>query len=210
MLYQLGQSLAADLDLHFAGPPTGGALSVAELDVLDAVAQADQLLEPNIGTLTQDADTVTKNTATFSADGDGQYGAVQVWMIKIKKVADVAFDAGVLNFFAGTKLARSESYRIVKLSTVLHELRTGGTPDHDIKLELGDGAGPEVFTTIAGPFDVDSDTPAAIMNRALANVDTAELIPTGVTLRINPEVSGVTTTGTFEMDVYLHVIPVRA
>jgi hypothetical protein len=35
MLYQLGQSLAADLDAHFAGPPTDGPVSVAQLDVLD-------------------------------------------------------------------------------------------------------------------------------------------------------------------------------
>jgi len=218
MLYQLGASIkaaaeataAADLDNHLAGPPTGGALSIAEIDVLDAVAQANESLEPNIGTLAQDAATVTENTATFSADGDTQYGIEQVWVLKVKKAADVAFDAGVLNFFGGVKQARNELYRIMKISTVLHELRTGGSPDHDIQIERGDGADPEVFTTIAGPFDVDGDTVHAIVNRAMAGAEEVETIPTGATLRVNPQVSGTTTTGAFEMDVYIHVIPVRA
>jgi hypothetical protein len=219
MLYQLGTSIkaaaeataAADLDNHLVGPPTGGALSVAEIDVLDAVAQADQSKEASTGVLTQLATSAAPNTPTFSADGDMQHGQLQTWMLRVVKAADGAFDdpATITNFFGGTKKARANKYRFVKVGTMLHSLRTGGVPDHDLKIEIGDGAEPEVFTTLLGDFDIDGDTPEQINNRN-ASAWGAEFISSGQTLRAQLAVSGSTTTGVADICVMINVVPVEA
>lgn len=202
---------ATDLNNHFAGPPTGGALSVAELDVLDAVAQAAEAKEVSTGVITQLATNVGPNTPTYSADGDMQHGQLQTWMLRVVKTADGAFDAPatITNFFGGTKKTRANKYRFVKIGTTLHTLRTGGVPDHDLRIEIGDGAASEVFTTLVGDFDIDGDTPETINNRNAAAWG-RHILNSGETLRVQLAVSGTTTTGVADVCIVLNVVPVEA
>jgi hypothetical protein len=165
--------------------------------------------DPSTGLLVQNPAN-THSTTTFTADNDEQAGAMECWMVRCETAADQAYDnaAAITNVFNGTKLARNHSYRIVKIETVLRVLRTGGSADHDIKVETGDGAGTESFASLVATVDIDSDTLNLPTNRTLVAAEC--ILLTGETLRVQFEVSGSTTTGTGEVEVYIYAIPVVA
>lgn len=161
--------------------------------------------EAALGVMAQDA-VSTRSTVAFSADKDKIIGTPIVVVLKHKATADQAYDSGgaIVNV-AGSKPVLGQKYRIVAVKTVLRTLRTGGTPDHDFKFQLGDGASSEAFSDVVASIDVDSDT---------ANTDMPQIIvpaqavwSTGKTLRSQLAISGSTTTGTTEFDVILTLVP---
>lgn len=152
----------------------------------------------------------TSSSPRFSADEDQQFGNVQCWIIKNLGTADQAYDsaAAIVNVFGGTKLARNNKYRIIKIDTVIRQKRTGGTRASATKVQKGDGAASEAFSDlVASVVDTANvvDTP---MSQILVKAQT--LLSSGETLRVQHEVSGSTTTGTEELDVYIYAIPVKA
>lgn len=163
----------------------------------------------NHGLRTQDGDS-TRSSHTFSADDDQQFGHVQCWRIKCKAAADQAYDAAaaITNVFGSTKLARNEKYRIIAVRTTLRELRTGGTPDHDLKVQIGDGAASETFADLVATVDFDGDTVNLPTERILVNAET--ILLSGETIRVQLQVSGTTTTGSTEVDVDILAIPCKA
>jgi hypothetical protein len=152
----------------------------------------------------------TRSSNTFSADDDQQFGALEVWSVKCKAVADQAYDApaAITNVFGGTKVARSQSYRIIGIRSTIRSLRTGGTPDHDLKVEAGDGAASEAFSDLVADVDIDGDTAGLPTERILVTAET--ILLTGETLRVQIGISGTTTTGTTDIDVDILAIPVKA
>ena len=161
--------------------------------------------EAALGVMAQDA-VSTKSTVAFSADSDEIIGVPIMVVLKHKATADQAYDsaAAIVNV-AGSKPVLGQKYRVVQVKTVMRSLRTGGTPDHDLKLELGDGAASEAFNSVVATVDCDAD---------VADTDTVRIIVpayavwnTGCTLRSQLQVSGSTTTGTSEFDVFLTLLP---
>lgn len=161
------------------------------------------------GLVVQDAES-TRSSETFSSDNDQQFGLVHVWRVKAKATADQAYDAAaaITNVFGGTKIARNEKWRIIGVRTSLRSLRTGGAPDHDLKVEAGDGASSEAFTALVATVDIDGDTVNLPTERILVAAET--ILLTGETLRVQFQVSGTTTTGTAEVDVDILAMPVKA
>lgn len=163
--------------------------------------------EVGTGLMTQDAKS-TKATVAFDVDKATIFGHEILVVLKHKATADQAVaSAGAVVDPLGTKQARNEKYRIVRIETIVRSLRTGGTPDHDWKLTHGDGAASESFTDIVASADVDSDSTTVPVNRAVAIAQAVLL--TGETLRSDFAVSGSTTTGTSEFDVYIWLVPVN-
>jgi hypothetical protein len=148
----------------------------------------------------------TKSTVAYSADEDKIYGSPIMVVLKHKAVADQAYDsaAAIVNV-AGSKPVLSQKYRIVQIKTVMRSLRTGGAPDHDFKLELGDGAASESFNSVVASVDTDGDTQDTDVVRII--VPAYAVWTTGCTLRSQLAVSGSTTTGTTEWDVFLTLLP---
>lgn len=161
------------------------------------------------GLRTQTAAT-SRNTATYNLHGDHAAGVVQCWIARCETAADVAYDAAgaIVNVFGVTKGVRNEKYRILKIETVLRVLRTGGTPDTDIKVEKGNGAASESFASLVATVDIDSDTVDLPTNRILVAAEC--LLLSGETLRCQQSVAGSTTTGTGEVEFHIYVIPVLA
>ncbi len=161
------------------------------------------------GLIVQDAES-TRSSETFSSDDDQQYGLVYVWRVKMKATADQAYDAAaaITNVFGSTKVARNEKWRILGVRTTLRSLRTGGAPDHDLKVETGDAASSEAFTALVATVDIDGDTQDLPTERALVAAEA--ILLTGETLRVQLQVSGTTTTGTAEVDVDILAMPVKA
>ena len=161
------------------------------------------------GLRTQDGDS-TRSSHTFSVDDDQQYGHVQCWRIKCSAAADQAYDAAaaITNVFGSTKLSRNEKYRIIGVRTTLRSLRTGGAPDHDLKVQTGDGAVSEVFADLVATVDIDADTANLPTERILVGAET--ILLSGETIRVQLAVSGTTTTGTAEVDVDILAIPVKS
>jgi hypothetical protein len=123
--------------------------------------------------------------------------------------ADTAYDAaGAIIKVGGDKPVRNTSYRIVKIDTVIRVKRTGGTRASATKVQVGDGAASEAFADVVASV---VDTGAVVntpTSQILVNAET--IINTGETIRVQHELSGVTTTGTEELDTYIYVIPVAA
>ena len=161
--------------------------------------------EAELGVLVQDANT-TKSTPAFAADEDKIFGTPIVLVLKHLIAADVAYDAaGAIVNAAGTKTVLGQSYRILSVETNIRVLRTGGTPDHDFKLEMGDGAASEVFASTVATVDIDAEALNTPIQRIL--VPAEAVWATGTTLRSQVAVSGVTTGATAELDVVITLIP---
>ena len=152
----------------------------------------------------------TRSTDTFSADDDQQFGTLQVWRVKCKATADQAYDAAaaITNVFGSTKVARDSKYRIVGVRTTVRSKRTGGVPDHGVKVQAGDGAASEAFADVVATVDLDADVVNLPIERALVPAET--LLLTGESLRVQLLVAGSTNAGTAEVDVDILAIPVKA
>lgn len=161
--------------------------------------------ELSTGLLTQKGDG-SNSTTVFNADETVQYGQVQCWDVKALGSADQAYDsaAAIVNV-DGSKPTRNCKYRIIKIETQLNVLRTGGTPDHDLKVQKGDGAASEAFSDVVATVDFDGDTVGLPTNRTL--VPAQCLLSSGETLRCQFQISGSTTTGTGEVEFHIFVIP---
>jgi hypothetical protein len=161
--------------------------------------------EAALGVMAQDA-VSTKSTVAYSADEDKIFGAPIMVVLKHKATADQAYDsaAAIVNV-AGSKPVLSQKYRIVEVKTVMRSLRTGGTPDHDLRLELGDGAASEAFADAVATVDVDTDVANTDMVRII--VPAYAVWNTGCTLRSQLQVSGSTTGATAEFDVFVTLLP---
>lgn len=147
----------------------------------------------------------TKGTILFNADETKKFGPTQVWIGKIKQTADVAYDAaGAVFDILGTKPTLAKRYRVVNVAVRVVSFRTGGTPDHDVKVQLGDGAASEAFADIAPTIDIDGFTVGTLTSIPVTG---NEVITTGKTLRLQFQISGSTTTGTAEIEFHITVIP---
>lgn len=160
------------------------------------------------GLLTQGG-TGTRATPTFSADDDQTYGQVECWAVKCVTVADTAqaYDAAaaITNVFGSTKVARTNSYRILRVETSLRSLLGGSSTDNDLKVQAGNGAASESFADLVASVDIDSDTVNLPISRILVKAET--ILLTGETLRV--QYSAVGDSGTGEVDVYIYAIPVK-
>ena len=150
----------------------------------------------------------TRSTVAFAANHDVIMGAPIVVVVKSLLAADTAYDAaGAVTTIGGTKPVLANKYRIIKIQTIRRALRTGGTPDHDLKVEVGDGAASESFTSVVATVDVDAETTLnSPVDRILVN-SAATVWSTGRTLQCQQSVAGSTTTGTAEVDFIITMVP---
>lgn len=161
--------------------------------------------ETATGVITQGAPG-TRSTLAFAASDDKVFGAPVKIVIKGIVAADVAYDAAGAIHTVLSKPTLANKYRITNVQTIVRSLRTGGTPDHDVKVEVGDGAASEAFTDAVADVDIDADTVNLPTERIVVNsVDT--VWSTGRTLRCQLAVSGTTTTGTAEVDFVITLVP---
>ena len=84
------------------------------------------------GVIAQNAPS-TRSTLAFAASGDVMFGAPVKVVIKGIVAADVAYDAAGAIHTVLSKPTLANKYRILSVKTITRVLRTGGTPDHDIK-----------------------------------------------------------------------------
>ena len=163
--------------------------------------------EPNTGVICQKADG-TRSSVAYAASNDVIHGKPVVVVIKALSAADVAYDAaGAIHLAtAAVKPTLENKYRIIRVETVLRSLRTGNSPDHDLKVQVGDGAASESFTDVVATVDIDSDTVGLPTTRILVN-SAATVWSSGRTLRCQMQVSGTTTTGTAEVDFIITMVP---
>jgi hypothetical protein len=181
-------------------------MSVEIFGVPSVPTRVDQ--EVATGVLAQKAES-TRATPTFSGDSDLLFGVPICMIFRHEAAADQAYDsAAAIVEPLGSKAALGQKYRIVKVETTLRVLRTGGSPDHDWKLQKGDGAESEAFSDIVATVDVDTDTVDLATARAV--VAAQAVIETGKTLRSQFQVSGTTTTGTGEFEVCVWCVPTNA
>lgn len=163
--------------------------------------------EANTGVVNQNAPS-TRSSVAYAASNDVIHGKPVVVVIKAMGAADVAYDAaGAIHLATlAAKPTLSEKYRILKVETVLRTLRTGGSPDHDLKVQMGDGAASESFTDVVASVDVDSDTVGLPTGRSVVNT-AATVWSSGRTLRAQLSIAGSTTTGTTEFDFIITMVP---
>ena len=152
----------------------------------------------------------TRSYKTFSADDDQQFGALQVWRIKCSAVADQAKDnaAAITYLFGSTKVARGQSYRIIGVRVTMRSLRSGGSPDHKMTVETGDGAASETFADLVADVDIDGYTANEPVEQIIVDAET--ILLSGETLLVQMAVAGTTTTGTALVDVDILAMPVKA
>ena len=151
----------------------------------------------------------TKSTVAFAANHDVIHGAPIVVVVKSLLAADTAYDAaGAITYVGGgAKPVLANKYRILSIRTVRRALRTGNSPDHDLKVEMGDGAASESFTDVVATVDVDSESTLNLpVDRIVIN-SAATVWSTGRTLRCQQSVAGTTTTGTAEVDFIITMVP---
>lgn len=140
-------------------------------------------------------------TAVASADGNLQIANPIVIRCVAKKAADNADDTTIFAKNAPFK------FRVVDWWYRIISKRTGGTPDHKVKLVHGDGAGSE--TTNAATDQVDVDSAAATDFARGAEIKaTYNEVDAGESLYANLTVAGGTDTGTAEVEFYVLIIPV--
>ena len=161
--------------------------------------------EEPTGVITQGAGG-TRSSVLFASNDEKIFGAPVKVVIKGIATADVAYDAAGAIHTVLSKPTLANKYRIVSVQTILRVLRTGGTPDHDVKVQVGDGAASEVFTDVVADVDIDADTIGLPTERILVNT-VATVWSTGRTLRCQLAVSGVTTGATAEVDFVITLVP---
>jgi hypothetical protein len=165
--------------------------------------QHDQ--EEATGVITQNAPS-TRSELAFAASGDRLFGAPVKVVIKGIVAADVAYDAAGAIHTVLSKPTLANKYRILSVQTVARVFRTGGTPVHNVKVEVGDGAESESFADAVASVDITAETVGLPAQRIMVNaVDT--VWSTGRTLRCQLEVSGTTTGATAEIDFILTLVP---
>ena len=148
----------------------------------------------------------TRSSVLFAANDDKMFGAPVKVVIKGIVAADVAYDAAGAIHTVLSKPTLANKYRILSVQTVIRALRTGGTPVHNVKVEVGDGAASEAFTDAVATVAIDAETVGLPAQRIMVNaVDT--VWSSGRTLRCQLEVSGTTTTGTAEVDFVITLVP---
>lgn len=161
--------------------------------------------EEATGVITQDAPS-TRSSVLFASNDDKLLGAPVKVVIKGIVAADVAYDAAGAIHTVLSKPTLANKYRIVGVKTIVRVLRTGGSPDHDVKVQVGDGAASESFTDVVADVDIDSDTVGLPTERILVN-SAATVWSTGRTLRCQLAVSGTTTGATAEVDFVITLVP---
>ena len=154
-----------------------------------------------IGLITQDP-THTKSAGTWTTSGDAQYGAVQQSSILLTAAADGTVNAAIFNKDCPHKI------RILDATIFPRTLRTGGTPDHKVRLFKGDGAASEAFTAITD--DKDCDVAADTQTKFTTFDDAQTIIEADKSLRATLVVGGTTTTGTALFEVIVLWTRVKA
>ena len=157
------------------------------------------------GVFTQDA-TGTRSSVAFAASGDVIFGAPVTVVIKGITAADVAFDAAGAIHTVLSKPTLANKYRILSVQTIARVFRTGGTPVHNVKVQVGDGAASEAFTDAVASVDITAETVGLPTQRIVVN-SAATVWSTGRTLRCQLEVSGTTTGATGEVDFVITLLP---
>lgn len=158
--------------------------------------------DPGLGVLVQEAQS-TESTSTWSANEDKQIGQPVLISMKAVAAADGTVNVDI------TKPTLLESYRIVDAWFVVRAKRTGGTPDHKIRLFKGDGTASESFTAISDQVDVDAVTVDAPTRFGTLD-DAQSLLESGKSLRAQLIVAGTTTGATGNVDFHVMVVPSRA
>lgn len=167
--------------------------------------ESDFSQEEATGVFTQDA-AGTRSSLAFAANDAVMFGAPVTVVVKGIVAADVAYDAAGAIHNVLSKPTLAKKYRIVDVKTIVRVLRTGGAPDHDVKVQVGDGAASESFTDVVADVDIDSDTVGLPTERILVN-SAATVWSTGRTLRCQLAVSGTTTGATAEVDFVITLVP---
>lgn len=153
------------------------------------------------GLLSQDPQ-YTPATNTWSADGDKMFSNGLITFAGYHKLsADGTSAITFMNKNCPYKL------RIVSAFYYLRTERTGGTPDTDLTVAVGDGAASEAFSTV-GTIDLDGD---ALDTLTFLTVDDANvLIDVNKSLKSSLVVGGTTTGGVALLDVYIQCIRAKA
>ena len=154
------------------------------------------------GLITQDP-THTKSSGTWTTHADTQYGQLLCFSTLLRAAADGTFNSEIFSKNCPWPI------RIVDIVYYLRTLRTGGTPDHDIRIFAGDGAASEAFTAITDSLDIDGVTPDAPTR--FGTLDDAETdIGLNKSLRAQLIVGGTTTTGAALVEVCVFAQRVKA
>jgi hypothetical protein len=154
------------------------------------------------GVFIQNAASTESSAAAMATDAGVNYGTPMVLSGAGKKTAD---GTTTITFFSKNCPCK---LLIVGAWHFIRTMRTGGTPDHKLKLEHGDGAGSESFNDITSNDDLDGDTPDAQVNFGTIS-DAYATIGVGESLKGTFVVGGSTTTGTSLVDVHVMVVPIK-
>lgn len=156
------------------------------------------------GLLTQDPQFTKATNSFLTNDGDKIVASglgLEIFAGTHKLAADGTSTITFLNKDATHKR------RIVAIGYYLRTERTGGTPDTDLTVSVGDGAASEAFSTV-GTVDLDGD---ALDTLTFLTVNDAnQLIDVNKSLKSELVVGGTTTGGTALLDVYVLTIRCKA
>ena len=167
--------------------------------------ESDTSQEEATGVFTQNA-AGTRSDLAFAANDAVMFGAPITVVVKGIVAADVAYDAAGAIHTVLSKPTLANKYRISSVQTVARVFRTGGTPVHNVKVEVGDGAASEAFTDAVASVDITAETVGLPAQRIMVNsVDT--VWSSGRTLRCQLEVSGTTTGATAHVDFVITLVP---
>lgn len=151
------------------------------------------------GVITQNPES-TESGSGLTTHGTVVYGTPFVMTGIVKQTAD---GTAYVNFFS-----KDCPHKLLILDAWVYTrtYRTGGTPNHTIKLEHGDGAASESFNDITDTVDLDDATTDAPTRFGTLS-DAYTTIASNKSLRATAVVGGTTTAGTALHDV--HVLAVR-
>lgn len=144
----------------------------------------------------------TRGTQTFTADGDKNFGIPILMSGNFTVTAD-----GTTNIELMSKNS-PQKYQVVDAWYFVRTLRTGGAPDHKVRVFQGDGATSEVFAGISDDADVDGATLDAPTRFATLD-DANHIIDVNESLRLTLVVAGTTTGGTALIDVHVLLVPIK-
>ncbi len=172
-----------------------------------SMASAEKFLlegKTKTGAVTQNPTTMKGSNSFLTNDGDTILASglgLELWAGTHKLAADGTSTITFINKDSQHKR------RIVAIGYYLRTERTGGTPDTDLTVSVGNGAASESFSTV-GTIDLDGDTLDALT--FLTIDDANQLIDVNKSLKSVFTVGGTTTTGTALLDVYILTVRCKA
>lgn len=150
--------------------------------------------EEGTGLVIQNPDSAG-SSPEFTANNDRFYGLLQAWGLLASTSTNqtVTLDLATLD----------HNYRICRVETIVHNKRTGGTPDHKLTVQEGDAV--HGFADLVAEVDLDGDTIGLPTNRTLDLG--ATLVEIGSNIRVILVVGGATG-GTAAVQVMVYAVPI--